>query len=296
MRCPRCAAPLALRQESAAGPLDRDLALDRRGGARDAGPGGPRRIGASGDPLPKVTPRFWKLEEPAGTPKPSRAAPAPAPAPPPPQAPADPGSSGFEILGPIDAAPSAPSGPAAAAAEIDDLEAMEAALGGDTVPGRPTPPVVAPPRPRPRQGSLPFVAPARPVPAPPLRRAVAWLVDAALAGALGWLLVAGGARLAGAVGPVAALVPTAVALAALLHFVHATLGHVLSGRTLGKWMAGLAVVGPDGRRPTPGRAALRALLSLAAAAPLGLGLLPALAGRRLALHDRLAGTAVVVPP
>ena len=54
-------------------------------------------------------------------------------------------------------------------------------------------------------------------------------------------------------------------------------------------------MGPDGRRPSPGRSASRAALGLIAAVPLGLGLLMALVtdGGRGA-HDLGAGTWVVL--
>jgi uncharacterized RDD family membrane protein YckC len=133
--------------------------------------------------------------------------------------------------------------------------------------------------------------------APAWKRALSWLVDGALAGALSWLLVAGGSHLLGSDLPDAALLPSAALLAALLHFVHAALGHGLAGRTLGKWMLGLLLVGPDGRRPGPGRVAARTLLSLLSLALLGLGLLLALFDRKgRALHDLATGTAVVRVP
>jgi uncharacterized RDD family membrane protein YckC len=125
-------------------------------------------------------------------------------------------------------------------------------------------------------------------------RLVSWAVDGILSGALAWLLVAGGVRLAG--GAAAPPLGAVAVLAALLHFTHATLGCALAGRTLGKWMAGVEVVGPEGRFPSPGRAALRAGLSLLTAALL-LPLVLALADRKgRALHDHLLRTAVVRPP
>jgi uncharacterized RDD family membrane protein YckC len=103
--------------------------------------------------------------------------------------------------------------------------------------------------------------------------------------------------MAGADVPEATLLPPALALAALLQFVHSALGCGLAGRTLGKWMLGLRLVGPDGRLPSPGRAAARALLSLASVGLLGIGLLLALFDRRgRALHDLVARTAVVMAP
>jgi uncharacterized RDD family membrane protein YckC len=78
---------------------------------------------------------------------------------------------------------------------------------------------------------------------------------------------------------------------------YATLAHALAGATLGKRIAGLRVVGPDGRPPSFGRSAARSAWALASLSLLGLGLAPALvspSGR--ALHDLLAGTRVVVEP
>jgi uncharacterized RDD family membrane protein YckC len=76
--------------------------------------------------------------------------------------------------------------------------------------------------------------------------------------------------------------------------VYATLAHALAGATLGKRLLGLAVVGPDGRRPSLGRSAARAGLGILSAALLGLGLLLALFTRSgRALHDFAARTWVV---
>jgi uncharacterized RDD family membrane protein YckC len=91
----------------------------------------------------------------------------------------------------------------------------------------------------------------------------------------------------------AIVLPLAAALAVAVG-VYATLAHALAGATLGKRLLGLAVVGPDGRRPSLARSAARAALSLASAALLGLGLLLALFTRSgRALHDFAARTWVV---
>ena len=254
--CPRCGAPLSLREEPPPRALDRDLTLDRRGDR------------------PRATPPFWA----AGAPE--AASPAAE----------EPLEAGFDILGPVEEEPFASLEP-------------EAPVAGETEPGRPPPPAPPPPapapsaeRPRARQVPLPFPAEHRLHPAPPGRRLFSWGVDGALAAGLAWLLTAGGAWLAGGADE-AGLLPSAAALAALLHFAHATLGHALAGRTLGKWSAGLRLVGRDGRRPAPGRAAARALLSLAAAAPLGLGLWPALWDRKgRAIPDRIVRTLVIRAP
>jgi uncharacterized RDD family membrane protein YckC len=84
----------------------------------------------------------------------------------------------------------------------------------------------------------------------------------------------------------------AVAAVALLNFVVVA---GLSGRTLGKWLAGLRVVRKDGERLGFARSLVRHLVGYALTAlTLGLGfLLAALNSRGRALHDLLAGTVVV---
>lgn len=87
------------------------------------------------------------------------------------------------------------------------------------------------------------------------------------------------------------------ALLALSLAVYATLAHALAGATLGKWVLGLRVVGPDGRRPSLARSAARAALAGVSVALLGLGFLLALFTRSgRSLHDLLARTWVVVAP
>jgi uncharacterized RDD family membrane protein YckC len=134
--------------------------------------------------------------------------------------------------------------------------------------------------------------------APAWRRLASWAVDGVLLGALLAIM------LLPAVGPlvgpggfapprgVLPLVGMAVALAA---FAYEWLGVALAGATPGLLGAGLRVVGPDGRRPSPGRAAARSVLALAAAAPFGAGLLLALFTRSgQGAHDLLARTWVVM--
>jgi uncharacterized RDD family membrane protein YckC len=84
----------------------------------------------------------------------------------------------------------------------------------------------------------------------------------------------------------------AVASVALLNFI-VTAG--LSGRTLGKWMAGLRIERKDGEPLSFVRALVRHLLGYALTAlTLGLGfLLSAFDSKGRALHDLLAGTVVV---
>jgi uncharacterized RDD family membrane protein YckC len=123
------------------------------------------------------------------------------------------------------------------------------------------------------------------------RRVVAWLVDGVPFGLGGLALVAwlGADDLA--------LVLELLAVVGLASFAYQTLAHALAGATLGKRLVGLRVVGPDGRRPGPGRSALRAAVAVAGLAALGVGPLLALftlSGR--ALHDLVAGTTVVDSP
>jgi len=84
----------------------------------------------------------------------------------------------------------------------------------------------------------------------------------------------------------------AVGFVALLNFV---LVAGLSGRTLGKWVAGLRVVRKDGERMSFARSLARHLAGYTLTAlTLGLGfLLAALNSRGRALDDLLAGTVVV---
>lgn len=78
---------------------------------------------------------------------------------------------------------------------------------------------------------------------------------------------------------------------------YATLAHALAGATLGKRLLGLAVVGPDGARPSLGRSTARSALAVLSAALLGLGLLlPFFTRSGRALHDLVARTWVVEAP
>jgi uncharacterized RDD family membrane protein YckC len=124
--------------------------------------------------------------------------------------------------------------------------------------------------------------------APSPRRVLAWLVDG-----LPFALAAVGLA-AGLGGGDPALLPPLLAVVALAAFVYQLLSHALLGATFGQRLLGLAVVGPDGRRPGPWRAALRALVAVLGTACLGVGPLLALFTRTgRALHDLVAGTAVV---
>ena len=72
----------------------------------------------------------------------------------------------------------------------------------------------------------------------------------------------------------------------------------LSGRTPGKALMGLKVIGADGQRPHAGRAILRFFGYIVSTIPIYLGFLWVLVGNhRLGWHDHLATTRVVyVPP
>lgn len=144
---------------------------------------------------------------------------------------------------------------------------------------------------------------------PSWRRAAAWTVDAAPFLAAG---VAGGRSFLRAAAPapggdVTALLDLAAreqgivlslsAAVAIALAAYATLAHLLAGATLGKWLLGLRVVGPDGARPSPARSAARSALAIVSAALLGLGFLLALFTRSgRALHDLVARTWVVKAP
>lgn len=172
-----------------------------------------------------------------------------------------------------------------------------------TAPDSPAPPLPAVQDP----GPAPAPSGAALAPAPPARRVAAWVVDgslfllAAAALPLGLLASAGAFRTSGSfagavLGGLAIVLPSAgfVLVAAL---VYATIAHTLAGATLGKRLAGLRVVGADGRPPDPATSAKRSAWALLSLAVAGAGLMPALASpSRRALHDLLAGTRVVRAP
>ena len=79
---------------------------------------------------------------------------------------------------------------------------------------------------------------------------------------------------------------------AFLYFTGFTVG---GGKTIGKMLIGIRVTGDDGRGVDITGAVVRALGCLAAVATLGLLFVPAFfAADRRAVHDRLAGTRVVI--
>jgi len=144
------------------------------------------------------------------------------------------------------------------------------------------------------------------------RRVLAWVVDGvpflAAGGALAFLLLREVAAVRG--GPPRALedvldlvsaervIALSVAGAVVLALAtYATLAHALGGATLGKRLLRIRVVGPDGRPPSPARSAVRSLLAVISVGLLGLGFLLALFTRTgRALHDVLARTWVVKAP
>ena len=95
--------------------------------------------------------------------------------------------------------------------------------------------------------------------------------------------------------PALSVVPLALFLGAIA-MSYLLLFTAAEGQTPGKMLAGIRVVNDDdavSRRLGLGQAAWRALLALVSLLPLGLGWIPALFGRGLAIHDRLAHTRVV---
>lgn len=108
-----------------------------------------------------------------------------------------------------------------------------------------------------------------------VRDSVTWLTDASALGVvLRWVVtVAGGF---------------------LTFSVYSVLSWLLVGKTVGKAVMGLRVVGQDGRRLTLRQAIIRSLGYYASALPLFVGFLSVLVDdRRQAWHDRLAKTIVV---
>lgn len=141
------------------------------------------------------------------------------------------------------------------------------------------------------------------VPAPPARRVLAALIDAAIVAGINLSVLYFTLKLCGlplSVQGVLELSPVPLVGFLLLidggYFVSFT---VVVGQTIGKMATGLRVVhmneaGEDDGQPNFGFAVLRAAAYGASILPAGLGFLPALLGKdRRALHDRLAETRVV---
>jgi uncharacterized RDD family membrane protein YckC len=290
--CPGCGAPLSLRDEPAPRALDASLALDRRTPGRTPPPlpGATARPAAPAPPAPRTAGARAPAEAAPEGPGPTGAWAAPLPPPPA-------GRSHWDLGATL---------AAASAVGPGDLPTLDDAPDEPELDPVPPPDLAAEPDlPEPEVEAV-EVHLRR---AEPGRRALAWAVDGApfvVAGVLAAraLLAEAAAPLAArAVGPdglldllareAGLLGPLAAALV-VAHFVYATLAHALAGGTLGKWIARIRVVGPDGRRPSLGRSAARSGLATVSAALLGLGLLAALFTRSgRALHDLGASTWVV---
>lgn len=131
------------------------------------------------------------------------------------------------------------------------------------------------------------------------RRLVASAFDAGLLLGLGVVIVYLTLRVAGLETVEIGMLP-AVPLAAfllLLDFGYLMVFTATVGQTIGKMAVGIRVVDDEsvsGQPPDYGRAALRALVTFASVAPLGLGYWPTLtSGDGRAFHDRVARTRVV---
>lgn len=158
-------------------------------------------------------------------------------------------------------------------------------------------------RPAPADPVVPAAAPAvgvdRRRPGGPLARSLAFLLDSLTVSASFGLLVALGATLIGlfagrSVDLAGRGGPAYVAAFLAWWFLYLWIAGSIAGRTVGKAVVGLQIVAVDGGRVRPARAALRAIV-LPVSLVFGLGLLPAVLGRtRRAVHDRVAGTRVVV--
>jgi len=93
------------------------------------------------------------------------------------------------------------------------------------------------------------------------------------------------------------VLPPAILVVIVATFVYQWLGIALMGATPGKRLLRLSVVGPDGRRPSFGRSAFRAALSIPSFLLLGMGPLLGLFTRSgRSLHDFGAGTYPVLAP
>jgi uncharacterized RDD family membrane protein YckC len=93
----------------------------------------------------------------------------------------------------------------------------------------------------------------------------------------------------------AALVPFMIFIA-VMDLSYLLMFTAAGGQTIGKMLMHIRVIGEDqaADEPVPmARAASRAVLTIVSVLALGLGWLPALFGRGLALHDRIAHTRVV---
>jgi uncharacterized RDD family membrane protein YckC len=96
----------------------------------------------------------------------------------------------------------------------------------------------------------------------------------------------------------AAAVPAFVAaVTSLIPLTYFAVAGAIAGRTAGKAVMGLRVVGLDGRRLPPARSVVRALAYLVSALPLFAGFLWVLVdGERRAWHDHIARSRVIYLP
>lgn len=134
--------------------------------------------------------------------------------------------------------------------------------------------------------------------APAGPRLVAAMVDAAILGAIGSIVVYLTLKVCGVTLAQVFTIPLAplVSFLFLIAGGYFTLFVAANGQTIGKMAAGLKVVPAEGAAPRVplGHAVLRAAAYLVSALPAGLGFVPALLGdERRAIHDRLAATRVV---
>ena len=307
--CGGCGAPLALRDEPAPRPLEVTLPLDRR---RPGGREPPDAEAPAADDPPWAAPTPPAPAAPRGPVGSAFAASPPARGEPP-GSPRTPAAVAAALGKPL-APPPLPRRPPIADASgwdlgrtLADPDAEPGALGlaaGAAEVGLAPPVRAASLVPEPEVGVL-EVHLRR---AEPWRRVLAWAIDlvplALIAGAIVRPVLGGVSLPAGGVDGLldlvarerALLVPLAAFLA-LLALVYGALSHTLMGATLGKWVAGLRVVGRDGRRPRWKRSAIRSVLSAVSLAALGMGCLLALFTRSgRALHDLVAGTYVVRAP
>ncbi len=136
------------------------------------------------------------------------------------------------------------------------------------------------------------------LPASPVRRITAALVDVALLSAVDSVVVYFTLRLLSLTTSELFELPFLPLAAFFLllnggYFVAFT---TVGGQSIGKMALGIKVVSDEESSVSVGRAALRTLAYIASALPLGAGFLPGvISADRLALHDRLAHTRVVRP-
>jgi uncharacterized RDD family membrane protein YckC len=209
-----------------------------------------------------------------------------------------------EELPPLVAPPVAPRRPLAVRRPTPDPSRMRPRPRDEARERLSTPTLPLPPDPLPLPATTaetPLSRPRAAVPAvageeaPPLLRVAAALVDVIILGAIDALTFYFTLRLCGlSLGEwrVLPILPLA-AFFLLLDGGYLTLFTAAGGQTIGKMAFRLKVVGYEDAPVPVGLSLLRALGCVASTVCLGLGLLPAFFGGRLALHDRLADTRVV---